>query len=130
MWYSCLESETDEYTWKSTFTSKRSNIVVELSDDYAFRRATLDSLHKRATAWVKEALDVAPIDVKGLLQTYLSEFDDEASFGHISLGRSFALEMGSVIPSTDQRLGAVERQGFKINTASDFITPIHYETRI
>lgn len=127
MWYSCLEGETDEYTWKSTFTSKRSNIVVELSDDYTFRRATLESLHKRATAWVKGALDIAPLDVKGLLQTYLSEFDDEASFGHISLGRSFALEMGSVIPSTDQRLGAVERQGININTASDFIT--QYTTR-
>jgi phosphatidylinositol 4-kinase len=127
MWYSCLEGETDEYTWKSTFTSKKSNIVVELSDDYSFRRATLSSLHKRATAWVKDALDTAPLDVKGLLQTYLSEFDDEASFGHISLGRSFALDMGSVIPSTDQRLGAVERQGININTASDFIT--QYTTR-
>ena len=127
MWYSCLEGETDEYTWKSTFTSKKSNIQVELSDDYAFRRATLSSLHKRATTWVKDALDTAPLDVKGLLQTYLSEFDDEASYGHISLGRSFALEMGSVIPSTDQRLGAVERQGININTASDFIT--QYTTR-
>ncbi|EMD85075.1 hypothetical protein COCC4DRAFT_45488 [Bipolaris maydis ATCC 48331] len=127
MWYSCLEGETDEYTWKSTFTSKRSNIAVELSDDYAFRRATLDALHKRATIWVKGALDIAPLDVKGLLQSYLSEFDDELTFGHISLGRSFALEMGSVIPSTDQRLGAVERQGININTASDFIT--QYTTR-
>lgn len=122
MWYSCLEGEIDDYSWKSTFTSKKSNIMLELSDDYAFRRATLSSLHKRATTWVKDALDTAPLDVKGLLQTYLSEFDDEASYGHISLGRSFALEMGSVIPSTDQRLGAVERQGMNINTASDFIT--------
>jgi phosphatidylinositol 4-kinase len=127
MWYSCLEGETDEYTWKSTFTSKKSNIVVELSDDYTFRRATLSTLHKRATSWVKNAIDIAPIDVKGLLQTYLSEFDDETSYGHVSLGRSFALEMGSVIPATDQRLGAIERQGININTASDFIT--QYTTR-
>ena len=127
MWYSCLEGETDEYTWKSTFRSKRSNIAVELSDDYAFRRATLDALHKKATVWVKGAIDIAPLDVKGLLQSYLSEFEDEMTFGHISLGRSFALEMGSVIPSTDQRLGAVERQGININTASDFIT--QYTTR-
>lgn len=127
MWYSCLEGETDDYTWKSTFKSKRSDIVVELSDDYTFRRATLEALHKRATVWVKGILDIAPLDVKGLLQTYLSEFDDEMSFGHISLGRSFALEMGSVIPSTDQRLGAIERQGININTASDFIT--QYTTR-
>ncbi|KAH7132122.1 hypothetical protein B0J11DRAFT_217458 [Dendryphion nanum] len=128
MWSSCLEGETDEYTWTSTYTSKRSNIVVELSDDYSFRATTLANFHKRATTWVKSTLDLAPLDVKGLLQTYLSEFDDEGVYGHISLGRSFALEMGSVIPSTDQRLGAIEPQrGFGINTASDFIA--QYTTR-
>lgn len=127
MWSSCLEGETDEYTWTSTFSSTKSNIVVELSDDYNFRRTTLNSFYKRATAWLKGVLDIAPLDIKGLLQTYLSEYDDEGAYGHISLGRSFALEMGSVIPTTDQRLGAIERQGININTASDFIA--QYTTR-
>lgn len=127
MWSSCLEGETDEYRWTSTFTSTKSNIVVELSDDYSLRRATLNSFYKRAVAWVTGVLDVAPLDIKGLLQTYLSEYDDEGAYGHISLGRSFALEMGSVIPTTDQRLGAIERQGININTASDFIA--QYTTR-
>ncbi|KAF1360229.1 hypothetical protein EJ07DRAFT_155213 [Lizonia empirigonia] len=127
MWYSCLEGEIDEYSWKSTFTSKKSDITVELSDDYVFRRTTLETLHKRATSWVKGVIEAAPLDIKGLLQTYLSEFDDETSYGHVSLGRSFALDMGSVIPVNDQRLGAIERQGININTASDFIT--QYTTR-
>ncbi|ORY12140.1 phosphatidylinositol 4-kinase-like protein STT4 [Clohesyomyces aquaticus] len=128
MWSSCLEGETDEYTWTSTFTSTKENIVVELSDDYSFRRATLSNFYKRAKAWVKSVLDIAPLDIKGLLQTYLSEYDDEGAYGHISLGRSFALEMGSVIPMTDQRLGAIEHQhDLNINTASDFIA--QYTTR-
>jgi phosphatidylinositol 4-kinase len=127
MWYSCLEGETDEYTWTSTFTSTKSNIIVELSDDYSFRRSTLNSFHKRATAWIKGILDIAPLDIKGLLQTYLSEYDDDGVYGHVSLGRSFALEMGSVIPTTDQRLGAIERQGINMNTASDFVA--QYTTR-
>jgi phosphatidylinositol 4-kinase len=127
MWYSCLEGDTDEYSWNSTYTSKKSNIKVELSDDYDFRRKTLDSLYRHGKIWIKGVLDAAPLDIKGLLQTYLSEFDDETSYGHVSLGRSFALEMGSSIPSTDQRLGAVEPQGITINTASDFIT--QYTTR-
>ena len=38
-------------------------------------------------------------------QTYLSEAEDDYTCGHISMGRSFALEMGSLIPQTDQRLG-------------------------
>jgi phosphatidylinositol 4-kinase len=128
MWSGCLEGETDEYSWKSTFTSTRSNIVVELSDDYDFRGTTLTNFHKRATQWVKSVLDTAPLDIKGLFQTYLSEYDDDGVYGHISLGRSFALEMGSVVPSTDQRLGAIESQkGLHINTASDFIA--QYTTR-
>jgi len=127
MWSSCLEGETDEYGWTSTFASTKSNISVELSDDYVFRRETLNSFHKRAVTWVKGILDIAPLDIKGLLQTYLSEYDDEGAYGHISLGRSFALEMGSVVPTTDQRLGAIERQGININTASDFVA--QYTTR-
>ncbi|KAF2474802.1 phosphatidylinositol 3-kinase 3 [Lindgomyces ingoldianus] len=128
MWSSCLEGETDEYTWTSTFTSTKENIVVELSDDYSFRRTTLGNFYKRVKAWVVGVLDIAPLDIKGLLQTYLSEYDDEGAYGHISLGRSFALEMGSVIPTTDQRLGAIERQhDLNINTASDFIA--QYTTR-
>jgi phosphatidylinositol 4-kinase len=128
MWSSCLEGETDEYTWRSKFTSTKWNIVVELSDNYDFRSATLTHFHKCARRWVKGCLDIAPLDIKGLMQTYLSEYEDEGVYGHISLGRSFALEMGSVIPSTDQRLGAIESQpGFSINTASDFIA--QYTTR-
>ncbi|KAF2730403.1 hypothetical protein EJ04DRAFT_579874 [Polyplosphaeria fusca] len=128
MWSSCLEGDTDEYGWTSTFTSARSNVFVELPDDYSFRAATLSNLHKRATDWVKSVLDIAPLDIKGLLQTYLSEYDDEGVYGHISLGRSFALEMGSMVPTTDQRLGAIERQkNLNINTASDFIA--QYTTR-
>ncbi|KAF1953865.1 phosphatidylinositol 4-kinase-like protein STT4 [Byssothecium circinans] len=127
MWNGCLEAETDEYSWRSTFTSTKSNIVVELSDDYNFRRETLHSFYKRAASWVKGVIDIAPLDIKGLLQTYLSEYDDEGAYGHISLGRSFALEMGSVVPTTDQRLGAIERQGININTASDFVA--QYTTR-
>jgi phosphatidylinositol 4-kinase len=62
MWSSCLEGETDEYGWTSTYASKKSNISVELSDDYSFRRETLNNIYKRAVAWVKGVLDVAPLD--------------------------------------------------------------------
>lgn len=128
IWSSCLEGETDEYAWTSTFTSSKGNIVVELSDDYTFRRKTLGSFYNQAKAWVLQGLDMAPLDIKGLLQTYLSEYDDEGAYGHVSLGRSFALEMGAVIPSTDQRLGAIERQqDVNVNTASDFVS--QYTTR-
>ncbi|KAI9800626.1 MAG: phosphatidylinositol-4- kinase [Piccolia ochrophora] len=128
MWSSCLEAETDEYEWKSKFSSLRGQVSVELSDDYAVRRNTLNTIHQRAKSWVMRVMNIAPLDVKGLLQTYLSDYDDAGAYGHLSLGRSFAVEMGSAVPITDQRLGAIERHGeYTINTASDFIA--QYTTR-
>ncbi|XP_044714989.1 phosphatidylinositol 3- and 4-kinase domain-containing protein [Hirsutella rhossiliensis] len=128
MWSSCLEAETDLYTPRSTFSSELGKVTVELSDDFDYRRWTLDILNRKAKIWVSAAIGLAPLDIKGLLQTYLSEFDDEGAYGHISLGRSFALGLGSIIPSTDTRLQSLGRVGdCDINTASDLIA--QYTTR-
>ena len=128
MWSSCLESETDEYEWQSTFSSVRGKVAVELSDNFAMRRRTLERFHQKARIWMTNVLDIASLDIKGLLQTYLSEFDDDGAYGHVSLGRSFALEIGSLIPRSDQRLTAIERHGdSNVNVASDFVA--QYTTR-
>ncbi|KAK8139069.1 Phosphatidylinositol 4-kinase [Apiospora sp. TS-2023a] len=128
MWTSCLEAETELYDPRSIFSSKLGNVTVELSDDYAFRKYTLNRLYTKAKSWVPSAINLAPADVKGLLQTYLSEYNDELAYGHMSLGRSFAMEIGSSIPSTDQRLTSLNPVGdTTINTTSDFIA--QYTTR-
>ena len=129
MWSSCLEAEIDEYEWRSTFTSTRGKITIELSDDYAFRKRTLNKLYVNARKWVTDVMGIAPLDIKGLLQTYLSEYDDTGAYGHIALGRSFALDMGTMIPPLDRRLGAIDRKGdiANINVASDFMA--QYTTR-
>ena len=128
MWMSCLDAEIDEYELKANYVSARGRVSVELSDDCDHRRSTLNSLYKGARKWVTAVINIAPLDVKGLLQTYLSEYDDEGAYGHVSLGRSFALNMGSVIPISDQKLAVIDRHGeCNINTASDFIA--QYTTR-
>lgn len=129
MWSSCLESEVEEYEWKPTYSSHRGKVTVELSDNYAFRKRTLDMLQAAARRWMSSVIAIAPLDVKGLLQTYLSEYDDTGAYGHISLGRSFASEMGSQIPVMDQRLAAIGEQArtTNVNVASDFIA--QYTTR-
>jgi len=128
MWTSCLEAETDEYEWKSSFSSARGQVTIHSSDNFSLRKKTLNTLYKKAKVWVMSVINIAPLDVKGLLQTYLSEYDDDGAYGHISLGRSFASEMGSAIPATDQKLEAIDRHGdANINAASDFIA--QYTTR-
>ncbi|KAH7270265.1 uncharacterized protein BKA55DRAFT_497826 [Fusarium redolens] len=128
MWSSCLEAETDVYAPRSTFTSELGGVTVQLSDDYDFRRWTVDILNRKARVWVNSAINLSPLDVKGILQTYLSEFSDEGAYGHVSLGRSFALELGSIIPSTDNRLQSMDKIGnSSVNTASAFVA--QYTTR-
>lgn len=68
----CLEAEIDEYEWKSNFSSVRGGVQVELSDDYELRRTTLSNLHKRARIWLMKVIEIAPLDVKGLLQVCFS----------------------------------------------------------
>ena len=128
MWTSCLESELDDYSWKSHHLSKRGNVSVELSDDFHLRRRSLDALYLHARKWVTACIGVAPMDVKALLQTYLSDFDDGGAFGHIALGRSFAIEMGAAIPLSDHKLAGIDSHGTtRVDTASDFIA--QYTTR-
>ncbi|KAL4781156.1 hypothetical protein BJX76DRAFT_22776 [Aspergillus varians] len=122
VWRSCLEEELDEFEWKSSFTSLIGHVKVDLPDNYGYRRKTLDVLLEQARAWIIMAMDIAPLDIKGLLQTYLSASDDNDGNGDVSMGRSFALEMGSLIPQTDYRLGSIESHGLmKVNVASNFI---------
>lgn len=128
MWMSCLEAEIQEYEWKSSYVSTLTDVSLELSDDFSVRRRTLNKFHSQARKWLMKVISIAPLDTKGLLQTYLSEYDDDGAYGHVSLGRSFALEIGSAIPLTDHKLGAINRQDeSNINTGSDFIA--QYTTR-
>ncbi|KAJ5097583.1 hypothetical protein N7456_008304 [Penicillium angulare] len=122
MWESCLQGELDEFEWKPTLVSPMGIVKVDLPDNYALRKVTLDRFLVRARTWVTAVLNIAPLDVKGLLQTYLSEYDDDGGYGHIALGRSFALEMGSLIPQSDPRLGSIEGYNASdVNIASDFM---------
>ena len=128
MWKSCLDAETDEYGWKAIYSSEKGNVSIQLSDDLNYRQTTLNNFHQRCRLWVSKAIAVAPLDVKGLFQAYLEDYEDDGAYGHIALGRSFAVEMGSMIPSTDQRLTNLDRQpNVSVNTASDFVA--QYTTR-
>lgn len=68
LWTSCLEAELDEYELKSKYISVRGEVEVELSDNYDFRRSTLNAFYKQAKSWVMAVINIAPLDVKGLLQ--------------------------------------------------------------
>lgn len=68
LWTSCLEAELDEYGLRTNYISALGKVSIELSDDYDLRRVTLNSLHRRAKAWVTFVVNISPLDVKSLLQ--------------------------------------------------------------
>lgn len=78
MWTSCLEAETDEYDWKSKYSSSRGRVSLELSDDFELRQSTLNFFHRRAREWVIRVLNISPMDIKGLLQV----LDSLRAIGH------------------------------------------------
>ncbi|RAH86526.1 phosphatidylinositol 4-kinase [Aspergillus japonicus CBS 114.51] len=131
MWQSCFEGELDEYEWKPSFTSPTGLVRVNLPDNYSFRERTLEVLLERARTWVIAVMSISPLNVKGLLQAYLSVSDSNCGNGQISLGRSFALEMGALIPSSNQRLGSVKSGsvGDLLNIASGFISQLSTRER-
>ncbi|KAK7206285.1 hypothetical protein BZA70DRAFT_256117 [Myxozyma melibiosi] len=123
LWNSCLDEDVDQYSPRSIFTSAKTKIRLELSDSYSNRKATLKMLHGSASKWVQLAIDTSPLDVKGLLQSYLADMDDFRAFGHVSLGRSFAVDMGGRISFTDNKLASIGHPAdVKVDTISDFLT--------
>ncbi|KAJ5803696.1 Phosphatidylinositol Kinase [Penicillium pulvis] len=107
MWTSCLQGELDEFEWKPTLVSPMGIVKVGCLITMRSEKSDIGPIPcARARTWVTAVLNIAPLDIKGLLRTYLSEYDDDG-YGHIALGRSFAIEMGSLIPQSDPRLGSI-----------------------
>ena len=72
MWSSCIQGELDEFEWQPTLVSPMGIVKVDLPDNYALRKATLHRFLARAKTWVTAVLNIAPLDVKGLLQVCFS----------------------------------------------------------
>ncbi|KAL9127379.1 MAG: hypothetical protein Q9217_003735 [Psora testacea] len=147
MWTSCLEAELDEYELKARYTSARGQVSVELSDDYDLRRNTLNGLYRRARSWVTAVINIAPLDVKGLLQVRSSQWIVIlASSLTISRLIYLSMKMMELMDISQAWYGptwkeqarfrklivvsaAIDRHGdCNINTTSDFIA--QYTTRL
>lgn len=68
MWTSCLQGELDEFEWKTALVSPMGIVRIGLPDNYVLRKVTLNRFLERARTWVTAVLNIAPLDVKGLLQ--------------------------------------------------------------
>ncbi|KAI5295141.1 phosphatidylinositol-4- kinase [Ascosphaera acerosa] len=122
MWLSCAEEELDEYEWRPVMHAARSSIEVELPDDYELRRRTLSHLLELAFEWIYGVMQVAPLAVRSLLQTYLAESEDDGLGDQALLGRSVALELGSSAPPGERRHAYLQNINLcRTTLASEFV---------
>ncbi|EGW33972.1 uncharacterized protein SPAPADRAFT_133766 [Spathaspora passalidarum NRRL Y-27907] len=106
---SLMDADTHQYEPTTTFIAKCTGIKLLLSDDYQWRSATFKRFHDKSKYWMKLLLYKCNIDVKSLIQSYVSSTQEkEVEFeSKIQFGVSFALEMAGSISSHDRELSSI-----------------------
>lgn len=131
---SILDAEENQYEPTTLFHGEMSGISLLLSDSYEWRNRTLTRFCEKAKFWVKLVLVKSNLDIKTLIQAYISELD-KFKLGHkIDFGASFALEMAGSVLLNDKELSSiaqflslrlntipllVSQLGWKINFSND-----------
>ena len=85
-------------------------VTIEFGDSYSYRREVCTHIYESARKWLQVALVRAPIEVSGLLQEYLAEFNRFTSDGLtdvVHMGRSLALEMGKTTSKNELSIGKI-----------------------
>lgn len=83
-------------------------MTLELGDSYAYRRDICTRLYESAKKWLRISMDRAPLEINGLLQDYLSEFDrfvPGQPIDAVHMGRSLALEIGKAASRNQLSVG-------------------------
>lgn len=84
------DSESNQYSPCTEFSCR--GVSVVLTDSYDWRQYSLGAMHKFAKSWISRVLQVADLDVKSLLQSYVSRFSVH-EMKQVDFGVSVALQM-------------------------------------
>ncbi|CAG8502818.1 1116_t:CDS:10, partial [Ambispora leptoticha] len=117
VWQSCEAEYSNEYSPVYTFSSLKVGVTLEFPDTYSYRREMLSSLCENAKKWLTNAMLLAPLDIRGII-----EFDPYQSMNPNHMGRSIALEIGKSFSKIDYLFGTLPRiPGAVVDNLSDFI---------
>ncbi|KAN0064997.1 Phosphatidylinositol 4-kinase stt4 [Thecaphora frezii] len=119
---SCECEYRDEYSPVYHFRSERAGIAFELSDSYAQRNEILTQFLQRSRRYLGLALTLAPVELQGVLQRYLSTLDDSILPGHTELGKSVALDYARSLPASARQEGFLPQLGgWRSDASSNFV---------
>ncbi|CAG8472314.1 2360_t:CDS:10 [Dentiscutata erythropus] len=109
VWQSCDNEYTNEYSPTYTFISVKVGVTLDLPDSYIYRREVLSQLCEHAKKWLSLAMTRAPLEIRGLLENYLAEYDTHHSDNPVHMGRSVAFEMAKGFSRNDYKSGIFPR---------------------
>ncbi|KAL4260020.1 PI3/PI4-kinase family protein [Pleurotus pulmonarius] len=102
----CENEFVDEFNPVFEYHSDRSDITLQLSDDYQVRNDILAHLHRNATAWFDFALARAPIELQSTLQKYLA-VGQPSGTDTAELGATMAEKFGKAIGPIQRQLASL-----------------------
>lgn len=126
---SVVDADENEYEPTCTFVTKTAGIRLLLSDSYSWRSETLNRFSEKAKHWVRMVMSKSNIDVKSLIQSYVSSLDRFQPMDRIHFGVSFAISMAGEVGPADKELSGISRftsQNF--NTLAVFTTQLNWRS--
>ncbi|KAG8880085.1 phosphatidylinositol-4- kinase [Tulasnella sp. 332] len=104
----CEGEFTDEYTPQSVFTSEKTGVRLELTDNYGVRNDISATLHKNVDNWLHLAVSRAPFEVQAILQVSWSTFSDEYAWTILTRWsrKSYVTQYDSIVLPGAVELGA------------------------
>ncbi|KAK6453831.1 phosphatidylinositol-4 kinase [Scheffersomyces xylosifermentans] len=127
---SIIDAETHQYEPTTSYRAKRTGIHLSLSDSYKWRNETFDRFHEKSKHWVKLILLKSTVDVKSLIQSYVSEVDRFQSNKRIDFGVSFALEMAGSVLANDRELSNISRYPVgNLNTLPTLVSQLSWRSK-
>ncbi|KAI3405942.2 hypothetical protein KGF56_001161 [Candida oxycetoniae] len=107
LFQSIEDADVHEYEPTTVFRARCTGIKIEMSDDYKWRCSTFNRFHEKSKYWINMILYKCNIDVKSLIQSYVSANEELNFDSPIQFGLSFALEMSGSITSHDRESSAI-----------------------
>lgn len=125
LWLACEAEYRDEYCPVYKFTSTKADVTIVLGDSYEYRKDICTRFTDFARKWLHLSVERAPLEVNGLLQNYLAEFDPLQACmpaDTVHLGRSLALEVGRAASSAQPVIQYAPQVSHAIlDNASEFV---------
>ncbi|SPO31551.1 related to phosphatidylinositol-4-kinase [Ustilago trichophora] len=118
----CEDEFKDEFAPTYNYVSERANVSFDLSDSYTQRNEILSQFLTKSREYLSLIMNLAPLELQGILERYLGTFDDSMLPDRSELGKSVALEYARSMPVSARKERLLPALGgWRSDASSSFI---------